>query len=192
MELGITASWFACIIGSVTALSRTLFAMGREGVVAPVFGRAHPRFATPHIALYFATPVVIAVPVVYLLLTGSIREVLVGLLAVSAHGYVVAYILVCVAAPVFLNRIGEATPGPTVVGVLTAGLLIALVASAGALGVPVAGAATAVYAGLLAIGAVVLAVRWRRAPDLRERIGVYDEAVAGDLLTGYQPWQVRR
>ena len=117
---------------------------------------------------------------------------LVGLLAVSAHGYVVAYVLVCVAAPMFLDRIGEATPGSAVVGVLTAGLLIALVVSAGALGVPVAGMATAVYAGLLVIGAVVLAVRWRRAPDLRERIGVYDEPVAEDLLTGYQPWQVRR
>ena len=47
--------------------------------------------------------------------------------------------------------------------------------------------ATAVYAGLLVIGAVVLAVRWRRAPDLRERIGVYDEPVAGDLLADYSP-----
>jgi amino acid transporter len=30
MELGITASWFACIIGSTTALSRTLFRMSRS------------------------------------------------------------------------------------------------------------------------------------------------------------------
>ncbi len=42
MELGITASWFACVMGSTTALSRTLFAMGREGVL-PHAARAHSR-----------------------------------------------------------------------------------------------------------------------------------------------------
>ena len=114
MELGITASWFACIIGSTTALSRTLFAMGREGVVPAGSG-------APTQVSHAARRAVrrdaggVAVPVVYLLLAGSIREVLIGLLAVSAHGYVVAYMLVCVAAPAFLNRIGEATPGSAVV-----------------------------------------------------------------------------
>lgn len=46
MELGITASWFACVIGSATALSRTLFAMGREGVLPARVGRAHPTYRT--------------------------------------------------------------------------------------------------------------------------------------------------
>ena len=32
-----------------------------------------------------------------------------GLLAVSAHGYIVAYLLVCLATPAFLRRIGELT-----------------------------------------------------------------------------------
>ena len=62
MELGITASWFACIIGSTTALSRTLFAMGREGVFPERIGNAHPVFHTPHVALLVVMPVIVAVP----------------------------------------------------------------------------------------------------------------------------------
>src|SRR4029078_10485693 len=81
MELGITASWFACIIGSTTAASRTLFAMGREGVVSERIGNAPPRFGTPHMALIVATPIIAAVPIASLFITGSSREVMIGLLA---------------------------------------------------------------------------------------------------------------
>lgn len=70
MEMGITASWFACVIGSTTALSRTLFAMGREGVVSERVGRAHRVFRTPHVALCLAMPLIVAVPVGYLFIAG--------------------------------------------------------------------------------------------------------------------------
>ncbi|MBD0323459.1 MAG: APC family permease [Aldersonia sp.] len=192
MELGITASWFACIIGSTTALSRTIFAMGREGVLPSVFGRAHARFRTPHIALLATMPVIVAAPVAFYLLDGSTRDVLVGLLAVSAHGYVVAYVLLCVSAPVFLHRIGEATRAPWVIGTATAVAMVAVVGWAAATGTRAAGWATAAYVALMLAGAIVLAVGWRRTPGLRDRIGVYDETVAQDMLAGYQPWQVSR
>jgi amino acid transporter len=192
MELGITASWFACILGSTTALSRTLFAMGREGVVPSVFGRTHNRFHTPHVALAVAMPVVVVVPVLYLFFSGSSRDVLIGLLAVSAHGYVFAYVLLCIATPTFLRRIGELTRLPLIVGVLTATAMVALVGWAALSRTYVAGAATAVYVVLLLLGATVFAIRARRSPGLDERMGVYDEAVADDLLGRYRPWEVRR
>lgn len=192
MELGITASWFACVLGSTTALSRTLFAMGREGVVPSVFGRTHHRFHTPHVALTAAMPIVVAVPVLYLFVSGSSRDVLIGLLAVSAHGYVLAYVLLCVATPAFLRRIGELTLLPLIVGVLTATAMVALVGWAAFSRTYVAGAATAVYVLLMLVGAAVFAIRARRSPGIGERMGVYDEAVADDLLGRYRPWEVRR
>lgn len=192
MELGITASWFACVMGSTTALSRTLFAMGREGVAPAIVGRAHARFRTPHVALIVAMPVVVVVPVVFLIATGSTRDVLIGLLTLSAHGYVLAYILVCVATPAFLHRIGELTRMPLIVGVLTAACLVALIVWAAASRLYVAGAMTAVYAVLMLLGGVLLAVRVRRDPGVADRIGVYDETVADDLLGRHRPWQVRR
>ncbi|MGV7904477.1 amino acid transporter, partial [Mycobacterium kansasii] len=80
----------------------------------------HRRFGTPAAALLTTMPLIVAVPVLCLLVSGSSRATLVGLLAVSAHGYIVAYVLVCVATPVFLRRIGESTRGATVVGTVTA------------------------------------------------------------------------
>jgi amino acid transporter len=192
MELGITASWFACIIGSTTALSRTLFAMGREGVVPEAVGSTNRRFHTPHVALLLAMPVIVVVPLAYLWVTGSSREVLIGLLAVSAHGYVGAYLLVCLATPAFLRRIGELTRLPLVIGVATAVLMIAIILWAAlTLDSPV-WIATAVYAGLLAAGFALYAFRLRRVPGLTERVGVFDETVEGDLLADYNPWMVRR
>lgn len=192
MELGITASWFACIIGSTTALSRTLFAMGREGVVPEAVGSTNRRFHTPHVALLIAMPVIVVLPLIYLWVTGSSREVLIGLLAVSAHGYVGAYLLVCLATPAFLRRIGELTKLPLVIGVSTAVLMIAIIVWAALTLESPVWIATAVYAGLLAAGFALYALRLRRVPGLTERVGVFDETVEGDLLADYNPWMVRR
>jgi amino acid transporter len=192
MELGITASWFACIIGSTTALSRTLFAMGREGVVPEAVGSTNRRFHTPHVALLLAMPVIVVVPLAYLWVTDSSREVLIGLLAVSAHGYVGAYLLVCLATPVFLRRIGELTRLPLVIGVTTAVLMIAIILWAALTLESPVWIATAVYAGLLAAGFALYVFRLRRVPGLTERVGVFDETVEGDLLADYNPWMVRR
>jgi amino acid transporter len=136
--------------------------MGREGVVPERIGNAHRVFRTPHVALLVVMPAIVAVPILYLFMSGSSREVMIGLLAVSAHGYVGAYLLVCLAMPAFLRRIGELTRSPLVIG------------------------------GLLATGFAFYAVRSRRVPGLAEHVGVFDETVAGDVLADYNPWMVRR
>lgn len=192
MELGITASWFACVLGSTTALSRTLFAMGREGVVPTALGRTHRRFQTPHIALAVVVPVIVAVPVVYQWFADSTRDVLLGLLTVSAHGYVVAYILVCVAAPCFLHRIGELTRAPLIVGCTTALLLTALVFWATRSNAYTAGGGTVAYVVVMVVGFCVLIARTRLRSEVLDRVGVYDETIADDIVDGYRPWEVRR
>jgi amino acid transporter len=192
MELGITASWFACVIGSTTALSRTLFAMGREGVVSERIGRAHRVYRTPHVALCVAMPIIVAVPVGYLFIAGSSRDVMLGLLALSAHGYVGAYLLVCLATPAFLHRIGELTRTPLLVGITTAVLMIGIIVWAALTVDSPVWIATVVYACLLATGLALFALRRRAVPDLAQRVGVFDETVAGDVFADYNPWEVRR
>lgn len=40
-----------CALGVHNTVSRTLYAMGREGVLPRALGRTHPRYATPHTAI---------------------------------------------------------------------------------------------------------------------------------------------
>ncbi|MGZ4555640.1 MAG: APC family permease [Mycobacteriaceae bacterium] len=182
LDVGVAGSWFACVIGSTTALTRILFAMGREGVVPTAFGRAHPRFHTPHVALVVAMPIIVAVPAVFIWLSGSARTVLVDLLITSAHGYVLAYILVCIATPAFLRKIGELTSGPLVAGTLAAGTLGVLVVWNTVSQEFSSTGLTVVYCALLAVGALVLAIRRKHSPGCVARIGIYDEPIEADML----------
>jgi amino acid transporter len=47
VEIGGMAAAFIVCVACATAASRTLFAMGREGVLPRAFARTHPRFKTP-------------------------------------------------------------------------------------------------------------------------------------------------
>lgn len=54
-------------VGVHNTVARTLYAMGREGVLPRVLGRTHPRYATPHVAIS-----------VNLVLTATIAAVIIG------------------------------------------------------------------------------------------------------------------
>ena len=47
VEIGGMAAAFIVCVACATAAARTLFAMGREGVLPAAFARTHPRFRTP-------------------------------------------------------------------------------------------------------------------------------------------------
>jgi amino acid transporter len=185
LDLGIAASFFACVTGSTNALARVLFSMGREGVLPAALGRTHDRFGTPWFALAFGTPVVVGVPFVALVAGAAPRSVLTGTLTVSAFGYVLAYVLVCLAAPLFLRRIGELTRGPLVGGLVAAALwlLVLVVAGTGSSWANGRGLAV-VFLGALLPGVAWLGwLRWRR-PARLSYVGVYDEPTVDSVLPG--------
>lgn len=184
VEVGIAASFLACAIASTTALTRVLFAMGRDGVAPAWLGRVHSRHRTPIAAVAVAVPTVALIPLVFVAAGGGLWAAMETAIVVSAVGYIAAYAVVCVAAPVFLRRIGELTVGATVMALASAvalvgGLVTYLVVegSAGNPGVLMS----------LAIAVVVgCATAWRlrrRARSLNG-IGSYDEPVASEVLGG--------
>jgi amino acid transporter len=188
LDLGIAASFFACVTGSTNALGRVLFSMAREGVLPGGLGRTHPRFETPHVALATVLPAVVGVPVVALAAGAGPRAVLTGALTVSAFGYVLAYVLACLAMPLFLRRIGELTALPAVGGIAAA--------AAGVLGLAAALAgATSTggrVMGLVFLAAMVPGVVWAawlrgRSPGRLRAVGVYDQATANSVLPGSVP-----
>lgn len=183
-DVGIAASFLACAIGSTTALSRVLFAMARDGVLPRAVGRAHRRFGTPIGAIRRALPAIVLVPLVLIVLGLDIRDAMHLTIVIGGAGYIVAYVLVSVAAPVFLHRIGELTVGAGIVAVVSA---LALTAALVAFFVMDAAAGSAaVWVSLVLAAVAALAIgrspRWRGAA--LARIGSYDEPVAAHVLGG--------
>jgi len=183
-DIGIAASFLACAIGSTTALTRVLFTMGRDGVLAAPAGRAHPRFGTPIGAVALAFPVISGVPFLLLMSGFDIRDAMHVTIAVGGAGYIVAYILVCVAAPVFLRRIGEVTLGATVEASVSAAVLTGALVAFFAVDAASGSVAVWVVLAVAALAVVGVLLRLRGGTPSLERIGSYDEPVASQVLGG--------
>lgn len=180
LDLGIAMSFAACALATLNALVRVVFSMARDGIAPAALGATHPRRHVPHIAIAVVLPVVVLVPVGLLAAGIPVPRVLADLLTISTVGYLVAYLLVCLAAPFFLRRIGELTPAPVVItAVLVPVLLVVLVAYV----VSARGGLIPAVVGVLVLAGVTwLAwLRWKR-PERLAAIGVYDETVTADVL----------
>jgi amino acid transporter len=184
LGLGIVSSFLAAATGALNALGRVLFTLGREGVAPRALGRTHPRWGTPHIALVMALPPVVGVPVVLLATGQPPLGVFVGALTIAALGYLVAYVLSCLAMPVFLHRIGELTWVPAVAGGAGAVLCSTVLAGAVAGSWQVdGGRTTALFAALVLPG--LPWVWWSRSHA--DTVGVHDETTRSAVLPGSIP-----
>ena len=187
LDVGIVASWFACVMGSGSAFVRVLFSLGREGLLPAGLGRTHPRYGSPNRAIFVFLPLCAGIPVALLATGLSPRDALVTLLTLSALGYLVAYALTCAATPSFLWRIGELTVGPAVAGVLGSVTMVFLIGAALVGQFSSERATPYVFLGLLAVGPVFLWVMRRKDPAAVNRAGVYDETTVDDVYTGTTP-----
>jgi len=178
LDVGLIMSFFACALATTTALVRIMFSLARDGVAPRALGHTHSRFRTPYVALAVGLPLVVVALVAQLAAGIPVGIALVTLLTLATCGFLVAYLLVCLAAPVFLHRIGELTPSAVVAtAVIVPILLLVLVAFVA--GSPQSAVLLTVLAALG--GAWYLWLRRHRPAQLRD-IGVYDETVAADIL----------
>jgi amino acid transporter len=109
VEIGGMCAAFIVCVACATAAARTLFSMGREGVLPAAFGRTHPRWKTP----VNATLAVTAVSVVMALLIGyPLSDPLFGQpfsnyyfwATVGTLLIIVVYIMVCLGGIAFFWR----------------------------------------------------------------------------------------
>jgi amino acid transporter len=183
LDVTTAASFLACAIASTTALVRVLLSMSREGLLPASLGRTHPRFHTPHRAIAFVMPAIAGVPIVFACFGRQSWQGMNPLMVCSVVGYMLAYLIVAVSAPIFLHRLGETTARSLVIAGVTA-ILVALsvicyvftqLGADGGLGV-------ALLIVLAIAGLSWYRHRLRRDPGLAGRLGMYDETIAADLL----------
>jgi amino acid transporter len=185
LDVAIAVSFLACAIASTTAMARILFAMGRELVLPGRFGHADPVRQVPTVATRSAVALVVVPPMAASGLGLDPLTLMHVLIVIAAAGFLTAYVLVCVAAPVFTRRIGEPHPWTTVLSWSGAAATFASLVTFLVVQVITArAAATWAFAILLVAGTALGWLRLARSPVARERVGLYDEPTSQDVLGG--------
>ncbi|HTC36189.1 MAG TPA: APC family permease [Bryobacteraceae bacterium] len=117
-DLGAVVTFFACFLACITASARVLFLMGRHGALHSELGQAHDENQTPHRAVLLAS-VAAFLPAAVMTLRGMNLFDIYGLIGTLAtFGFVTAYILVSMAAPMYLRAQGRLTPQAIGISVL--------------------------------------------------------------------------
>jgi amino acid transporter len=117
-DLGAVVTFFSCFLGCITAAARVLFLMSRHGALHSAFGEAHEENQTPHRAVLWSS-IGAFVPAAVLMLRGMTLFDIYGLLgALATFGFLSAYILVSVAAPLYLRSRDRLTVGAITVSIL--------------------------------------------------------------------------
>jgi amino acid transporter len=107
IAIGITASMFACALACLTACSRMLLSFSHDGMAPKVLAHTSKRTNAPHVAIWVVAIPMTVIPIAYIM-AGSTDTVLTSELGTLAtYGFMLAYALVCLAAPRFLIRRGE-------------------------------------------------------------------------------------
>jgi amino acid transporter len=104
--IGVTLSFFACLLGCMNAGARILFALARKRRVWPGFSAVHPRNGTPDRAIALVGLLGAGIPLTLLVCHVPLYDCIGYLNELTSLGFICTYILACIAAPFFLRRQG--------------------------------------------------------------------------------------
>lgn len=103
-------SFFACVLGSINPAARIFFTMARHGLFPSMLGEAHSYNRTPHVAVTLCSLLMFLVPTGMMLFNIRLFESMGYLGAIASYGFLTVYVLISVAAPVYLNTLGKLRP----------------------------------------------------------------------------------
>ena len=107
ISVGAVISLFACALASVNAASRVIFSMSHGGIFTAHVGRAHTTNQTPHLAVSLSCVLIFALPAMLLGSGVALLDVFNDLSTIATFGFLVVYVLISIAAPLYLKRLGK-------------------------------------------------------------------------------------
>jgi amino acid transporter len=106
VALGAMISFFGLSLTCLNAGSRIIFSMSHHSVFPKTLGRVHPTNRTPHVAITTFIFLILAVPCVLEIFTNPLTTFGDGG-TLAAFGFLTAYYLISIAAPMYLKKRGE-------------------------------------------------------------------------------------
>jgi Amino acid transporters len=117
--VGCLISFWSCAIASITAGSRILFTMAHNRLIANSFTKIHASNATPHFAVSILSITVFIAPATLFILGQHVMDVFSWLATIATYGFLLVYLLISIAAPVYLRKRGELKPVHIIVSAIT-------------------------------------------------------------------------
>jgi amino acid transporter len=106
VSVGAVISFFACTMACITAAARTALLMGRRGLLPRYLHRTHDRHGTPHTAVVLTALATAAAPVWLTARHVTAYDFYGWLGTIATYGFMTAYLLVVIAAPIRQARRG--------------------------------------------------------------------------------------
>ena len=100
--LGVAVSCYGCALGAFNAGARVIFSMARSRQVWRYFEAIHPVNGTPHRALALLAATALVVPCAMLGFGVKMSDTMDYLMQIASFGFLGGYLIVCIAAPVYL------------------------------------------------------------------------------------------
>jgi amino acid transporter len=166
LSIGAMLTFFSLSLSCLNAGARIIYPMGRHEVLHPSIGRAHVSFKTPHVAVTVTIFLMVLVPTVLSLTGVATQDAYNDVGTFGAIGFLTAYFMISIAAPVYLYRDGKLRAGHVIVSVLA---VLCLLYPAVSLFYPVPTYPTNLFPYIfmvyMLIGIVWLFVVHRRSPE---------------------------
>lgn len=105
--IGALFSFFACVLGSINPAARIFFTMARHGLFPASMGKTHLANRTPHVAVTICSFLVFLIPVCLCLFGVKLFASMGYLGAMCSYGFLTVYILISLAAPIYLHKIKQ-------------------------------------------------------------------------------------
>ena len=107
ITFGAIISMSACALANVKASARIMFRMGGYGILHHKLGAVHPQNETPHHATTISSVLMFSISAVPVLIGISAFELVNVTGTIATFGFLLVYILISIAAPVYLHSLRE-------------------------------------------------------------------------------------
>jgi amino acid transporter len=134
INIGALLSFFSCTLACINSTARIIFSMARHGLFHDALGEAHETNKTPHIAVALSALITFLVPAAVFLSGINAFDAQGYFGTLCSFGFLLVYILVSVAAPIYLRAIGQLRKAAVFYSVLACGFM--LLPLFGTIGIP--------------------------------------------------------
>jgi amino acid transporter len=189
MTTMVLISALGCTLGSFNAACRIMFAMAHHGVIHKSIAGAHKTHETPHVSVTVCAAISLIIG--YFMMAHwqcALTDILNDVSTMSSYGFLVGFVLICIAAPVYLKRLGKLTASAMVVSIL--GLLFMMVPIVGSfypLPDPPIRYYPYIFAAYLVVGVVFLFIQRGMGSNVIQKIETDLEGIATRYGSGKEP-----